>query len=432
MEEITIDTKFKNSDIYKVSLILFYSNPLTLGASVFSFILIILWSLSNLEFIYYMGASSNYYLLIALVFLLLPPYLLFIRVKNRFLPKTVSESRKFQLMKDKVIISGESGTFKTEFAWSRVLKIVELKNCILLYLSKGTAYFIAKEAFTTEQFKDFTNTARTTNNIDYRSGAGLNNPQKRIPFICAILLLNGLAVLLLMNYTGISKTDLKNLIDSQMIYVKGGHFEFRGQAIYRNQRDTLKKQNVKSFYIDRYLVTQGLWEAIMPNDPSRNSGCTDCPVENVSWDDVTSFIKRLNKITGENYRLPTDTEFVYAAKGGIKSKHYIYSGSDDIDVVAWYRGNSNGRTHIVAEKPPNELGLYDMSGEVQEFCSGLDFFGYDISSPYLLNSTNKTIRGGGFYDDSLHCVIDIPFTSTYPNQHLFFVGFRLAKDSVNN
>jgi len=138
---------------------------------------------------------------------------------------------------------------------------------------------------------------------------------------------------------------------------------------------------VGAFSIGKYEVTQELWQAVMESNPSQHKGCGTCPVENVSWNDVQVFIKKLNSITGKNYRLPTSDEWVYAAKGGALTHNYVFAGSNDIDSVGWYKDNSNGQTHPVGQKQSNELGIYDMSGNVWEWCS--DLMPYDNRFPEM-------------------------------------------------
>ena len=191
---------------------------------------------------------------------------------------------------------------------------------------------------------------------------------------------------------------IQNLINN-MIFVEGGKFKMgsKGKDALADEKP-LHVENVESFSIGKYEVTQKEWEAVMGSNPSYFKG-SDLPVENVSWDDCQEFIKRLNRITGLSFRLPTEEEWEYAARGGKKSLGYKYSGSDDIDRVAWYDQNGGTRTSNVGLKKPNELGLHDMSGNVWEWTSSK----YSINYKRPRNSMNIVYRGGSWCSDKPRC-----------------------------
>lgn len=153
------------------------------------------------------------------------------------------------------------------------------------------------------------------------------------------------------------------------------------------------------FYMAATEVTQELWQAVMGNNPSEFTGDLQRPVENVSWNDCQTFIAKLNDLTGKNFRLPTEAEWEFAARGGNKSLGYRYSGSDTVDDVAWYSRNSDSTSHPVGTKAANELGLYDMSGNVWEWCS--DWYDSYSSTPQT-NPTGaatgrwRVFRGGSW------------------------------------
>lgn len=164
--------------------------------------------------------------------------------------------------------------------------------------------------------------------------------------------------------------------------------------------DTLR---IKRFYLCKYEVTQSLWKAVMKSNPSNFKG-EDLPVESVTWDDCQDFIKQLNKLSKNKFRLPTEAEWEYAARGGNKSNGYIYSGSDNIDVVAWYNSNSKGNatkkmSHPIGTKRPNELGLYDMSGNVSEWCST----NYSVKYGARPEKDKYIFRGGAWLSDRNWC-----------------------------
>ena len=204
------------------------------------------------------------------------------------------------------------------------------------------------------------------------------------------------------NVTESQKAVLQKLIDS-MVKVEGGTLTMgatseQGSDAWDSGNPT-HKVTLSDYMIAKTEVTQELWEAVMGSNPSYFSG-NNLPVERVSWNDCQEFIKKLNSLTGLQFRLPTEAEWEYAARGGNKSKGYRYSGSDDIGSVAWYSDNSSWRTHAVATKSANELGLYDMSGNVYEWCS--DYYD-DYSSGSQTNpkgpssGSRRVFRGGSWY-----------------------------------
>ena len=221
-------------------------------------------------------------------------------------------------------------------------------------------------------------------------------------------------------------------LEQQFVQVKGGTFTMgctneQGNDCNDDEK-TAHSVTVGDFYIGKYEVTQELWEAVMDENPSYFTEGENLPVENVSWNDAQEFIRKLNSITGKNYRLPTEAEWEFAARGGNKSKGYKYSGGNNMGNVGWYIANSGdkalkdgllqeyfekedydglnkllssnkNRTHPVGQKAPNELGIYDMSGNVLEWCS--DWYGDYSSSPVSdpvgpTYGSYRVNRGGGW------------------------------------
>ncbi len=184
-------------------------------------------------------------------------------------------------------------------------------------------------------------------------------------------------------------------VSFKMIAVQGGTYTM-GAADEDPEADDWEKpahsETVADFMIGETPVTQELWKAVMGSNPSYFTGDMQRPVEQVSWFDCQEFIRKLNQLTGQNFRLPSEAEWEYVARGGNRSKGYKYAGSNDVDTVAWYNGNSNRTTHPVKTKQPNELGIYDMSGNVYEWCQ--DKWCRDYNSPR--NSGDRVLRGGSW------------------------------------
>jgi formylglycine-generating enzyme required for sulfatase activity len=208
-------------------------------------------------------------------------------------------------------------------------------------------------------------------------------------------------------------------IEKNMVYVEGGSFMMGSKDGEKNEKP-VRKVTVSSFKISKYEVTQAEWKAIMGNNPSYNKGCDNCPVEYVNWNDTQDFLKKLNTLTGKNYRLLTEAEWEYAARGGNKSKGYKYAGSNFAEDVAWYNYNSRDKTHPVGQKQPNELGLYDMSGNVYEWCQDW----YDMKNKKLKKSPYyRVVRGGAWDNDTNRLRISFRAGNYHP---FFSYGFRIG------
>ena len=208
------------------------------------------------------------------------------------------------------------------------------------------------------------------------------------------------------------KTNLSltvNGVSFEMVYVEGGSFDMGATTEQGGDANSdeypVHSVTLSEYYIGRCEVTQELWEAVMGSNPSCFIGAQK-PVERVSWYECQEFVSRLNSLTGRTFRLPTEAEWEYAARGGKKSSHYKYSGSDNIGNVAWHKGNSGDKTHAVGTKTANELGIYDMSGNVREWCS--DWYG-DYSAGAQTNpqgpssGSRRVLRGGSCYNSARYC-----------------------------
>ena len=223
----------------------------------------------------------------------------------------------------------------------------------------------------------------------------------------------------------------KKIGDFDMVYVKGGTFTMGATAEQGSDAQSDEKPThsvtVSDFYIGRYEVTQAQWKAVMGSNPSYFKG-DNLPVEWVSWDDIQEFIKKLNAKTGKRFRLPTEAEWEYAARGGNKSKGYKYSGSNSVYDVAWYYSNSDNKTHPVGQKRPNELGIYDMSGNVFEWCQDWDgnYSSSSQTNPSGPSSgTFRVLRGGCWVDYSSYSRVSYRLSLT-PGSRKNGSGFRLA------
>lgn len=232
----------------------------------------------------------------------------------------------------------------------------------------------------------------------------------------------------------------------QMVFVEGGTF-LRGD-IHGDIDEAARPPHpvrVDSFYLGQYPVTQGLWRAValsaegkrrqMEPEPFRFKGSEQLPAENISWNDITQqFLPALNALTGQDFRLPTEAQWEYAARGGRHHRDgYRYAGSDKLKELAWFEDNSGGKTHEVGQKYPNQLGLYDMSGNVYEWCADAydgDFYktcaksAGPIDNPFCKEGTGRVLRGGSYWDGPQDCAVAFRYISGPAGRSNDF-GFRL-------
>lgn len=228
--------------------------------------------------------------------------------------------------------------------------------------------------------------------------------------------------------TNAERQAIVDHIADNMVRVDGGAFWMGSSTSEDDDERPVHKVTLSSYYICRFEVTQREWQAVMGNNPSHFKGSDDLPVEYVSWEECQIFISKLSRMTGKNYRLPTEAEWEFAARGGNKSHGYEYSGSDGIASVAWYFGNSSEETHPVGTKNPNELGLYDMSGNVCEWCQDW----YSSYPSYLqanptgsISGSLRVNRGGGWIYFASRCRLSFRYWLD-PSNHYFNLGLRLA------
>ncbi len=224
-------------------------------------------------------------------------------------------------------------------------------------------------------------------------------------------------------------TETVKGVPFDMVAVEGGSFIMGSppNEAGRNDDEVQHRVTLSNFYIGKFAVTQELWETVMGHNPSKFRGY-NLPVETVSWDDCQSFLKRLNQLTGKTYRLPTEAQWEYAARGGTQSKGYIYAGSNNINEVAEYGGNNKITTNPVGGKNPNELGFYDMSGNVWEWSQ--DWYGNYLSTPQEnpvgpSTGASRVNRGGSRYSLAPSCRVANRGNDS-PGYHSCYLGLRLV------
>lgn len=236
---------------------------------------------------------------------------------------------------------------------------------------------------------------------------------------------------LTMAFRDFNHTFTVNGVQFTMVEVGGGTFTMgatseQGSDAW-DEETPAHQVTLSDYYIGQTEVTQALWEAVMGSNPSDHRG-DNLPIEQVSWDDCQVFIQELNQLTGKQFRLPTEAEWEYAARGGRKSRGYKYAGGNNIDSVAWCDGNSGNETHPVATKQANELGIYDMSGNVLEWCSDWcgDYTSSSQSDPQGPSSgLYRVIRGGCYYNFARNCRVSYRISNTL-DYRSGYLGLRLS------
>lgn len=218
--------------------------------------------------------------------------------------------------------------------------------------------------------------------------------------------------------------------DYKMIAVQGGVFTMgctnRKKSFDSDECPHL--DTVETFKMGIYEVSKYQWMQVMGDNPGAFSDCFDCPAHYVSWFDVQRFIKKLNKVTGRKYRLPTEAEWEFAAKGGAQGAgaNLLYAGSNKLEKVAWYNANSEKKLHPVGQKEPNALGIYDLSGNVREWCEDM-YEGYPgCPIPHQMSLT-RCCRGGSWISTWFGCRLSERM-GVEPSGRYLNMGFRLAHD----
>lgn len=238
-----------------------------------------------------------------------------------------------------------------------------------------------------------------------------------------------------------SLTITANGVSFVMVPVEGGTFTMgaaEGESDAESNEQPAHQVTLSSYYIGQTTVTQALWQAVTGYSPTSDGSSwssvyglgDNYPAYYINYNDARSFIDKLNSLTGRTFRMPTEAEWEYAARGGNKSRGYLYSGSNTIDDVAWCQENSDSMSHPVAQKVANELGLYDMSGNLWEWCS--DWYG-DYSSSSQTDPTGpatghfRVLRGGCWSNKASKCRIANRLYYT-PSRRSNYYGIRLALD----
>ncbi len=237
---------------------------------------------------------------------------------------------------------------------------------------------------------------------------------------------------LLLSFCVSVSAQQQNLKAPEMVWVKGGVFNM-GSTTGRPDERPVHPVKLNDYFIGKYEVTQALWQEVMGSLPKDCGDAGNHPVYNASPAMIDSFLRKLFQLTGKHYRLPTEAEWEYAAQGGNKSLGYKYSGSNNLDEVAWYRPNGEMKTHPVGLRKPNELGIYDMSGNVWELCRDWyekNFYRHspDENPVQLKKRLYRLVRGGSWRSEEQRCQIRARNLDVY-DHHISNGGFRLVLDA---
>ena len=296
-------------------------------------------------------------------------------------------------------------------------EVVQTKGRLWVYVQRNAKYVtISRKGFATVERYDLGTTIEAGRTyVMQLSAAPIETPMG-----------GGTAVI--PTVSGSDRTFKVKGVSFVMKAVAGGTFRMGADdSDAYNWEKPVHSVTISNYMIGETEVTQELWQAVMGSNPSNFKGAKR-PVENVSWDDCQTFIQKLNELTGQRFRLPTEAEWEYAARGGNQSKGYKYAGSNSIDDVAWYTDNSSRTTHDVKTKAPNELGLYDMSGNVQEWCQDWEA---DYSSSAQTNPSGpstgylRVYRGGDWNLNARLCRVSFRYDSP-PSYRYIDLGLRLA------
>ncbi len=311
-------------------------------------------------------------------------------------------------------IQAEHGNYALEIGnYTDALRIFE--ECVQKYDSIPEALFGAAKASyylgKNKEAGNYINAALQSKNSDFKT-----NPAYQQVFRYAAL---------------IEETENSPF---KMVFVRGGVYTMGcNEAMDKNCEEEEKPSHnvqVGDFFIGSYEVTQAQWKKVMGSNPSGFTNCDDCPVESITWDEIQVFIEKLNKqFPALKFRLPTEEEWEFAARGGNKSKGFLYCGSNNADEVAWYQDNSGNKTHPVGQKLPNELGLYDMGGNVWEWTQNWFFFYQGQNTEAVRGAmaySHRTDRGG-CWQYSVKYVTPSKRGGLNPFEKNNDLGFRLAR-----